>query len=208
MKRELLGGLFALFLLLSIENGYAQQKKEIYDSKAPVVWLGLDFSQLKVINENTSNKEIEITIPKWNNLIVNEPKKYDLAEAFDKDKVEIRIEKSMDLNEKIENNDFVSKKSTDYNRLKQSDIEKVAKMYQTGKNETGILMIVEAFDKSRESGAVWVTYVNLADGSVILTSRMEGKAGGFGLRNYYAAVINKILKAWPDELKDMKKKKK
>ena len=55
------------------------------------------------------------------------------------------------------------------------------------------MFIVEGMSKSAKAASVWVTFVDVKTKKVLHTERIEGKAGGFGFRNYYAAAIKNVL---------------
>jgi hypothetical protein len=42
---------------------------------------------------------------------------------------------------------------------------------------------------------MWVTFVDMKSKTVLLTKHMEGKAGGFGFRNYWAKSFLNVLKS-------------
>jgi hypothetical protein len=40
---------------------------------------------------------------------------------------------------------------------------------------------------------MYVTFIEMPSGKVIMTERMTGKAQGFGFRNYYAYTVYKVI---------------
>jgi hypothetical protein len=52
--------------------------------------------------------------------------------------------------------------------------------------------VVESLNKNAEKLVAWVTFIDLATKKVIHTEKVEGKAGGFGFRNYWAGGVYKI----------------
>ena len=70
---------------------YAQLREQDVFSKNEVVWYGIDFSKSKFIGsfENikgaypiTAQEMINVYIPAWNDLFVNEPYNFDLENTF------------------------------------------------------------------------------------------------------------------------------
>jgi hypothetical protein len=64
-----------------------------------------------------------------------------------------------------------------------------------GHSGIGMLFFVEGMSKGRESASMWVTFVDMKSKTVLLTKHMEGKAGGFGFRNYWAKSFLNVLKS-------------
>jgi hypothetical protein len=202
MKRfiTLFGLLFLSFTVVSAQD--------VFDHKEPVTWLGLDFSSLKLIktDEVITNGELQTKyFPGWNDLILNEPKKYDIAKATGRSSVENYIDAVTAINEKAKA-DFIT---TDINAFQHLDNAKVTQMVKKynlkGKSGIGLVFIVEAMDKTRKEASVWVTFIDMSTKEVLLSQPVTGESGGFGFRNYWAASFNKILKAMPVDMRIWKK---
>lgn len=202
MKRIML--LFAL--LLSVTATINAQ--DVFDTRQPVTWLGLDFSAMKLIksDEMVTNDELQHKyFPGWNDLVLNEPKKFDIAKAVDRASVTNDISAVTDVN-KAAKGDFITTDPNAFEHLKKEQIAQMVKKYNLkGKSGIGMVLVVEALDKKREDASMWVTFINMSTKDVILAKPLTGKSGGFGFRNYWAGSINKVLKALPGEMKKWKK---
>src|SRR5438045_8051298 len=107
-----------LFVGVSAQSLFAQATKaDIFDSSKPITWLGIDFSQTKFIGsaaqfENAgkiNNAQIkDIYIPAWNELFVNEQKKYDVADAVHRSSVKYDIDVAIKANDALGQKDFFS----------------------------------------------------------------------------------------------------
>ncbi len=90
---------------------------------------------------------------------------------------------------------FFSDDGNDFNRLTESDINKLVSNYNfQGNKGIGFMLFAEAMSKGKEAASYWVTFVNMNTKKVILTHQITVKAGGIGFRNYWASTIVKVLK--------------
>jgi hypothetical protein len=201
MKRLLLAAL----LLLSAAAVKAQ---DVFNHKEPVTWLGLDFSELKFIKSDETVTESELQdkyFLGWNDLILNEPKKFDIAKAIDHDVVDNYVDAVTAVNEKAKGG-FITTDKSAFEHLDNDKVKQMVKKYDLkGKSGIGLVFIMESMDKGREEASIWVTFINMATKEVLLSKPVTGKSGGFGFRNYWAGSINKVLKALPGNMKKWKK---
>lgn len=193
------------WVLLSFTVVNAQ---DVFDYKEPVTWLGLDFSSLKFIkaDEVITDSELQTKyFPGWNELILNEPKKYDIAKATGRSSVENNIAAVTAINGKAKA-DFITDNTAAFQHLDNAKVKQMVKKYDLkGKSGIGLVFIVEAMDKTRKEASVWVTFIDMSTKEVLLSQPVTGESGGFGFRNYWAASINKILKAMPANMRIWKK---
>lgn len=196
--------LLSLFAALLI--GFAAQaqltKADIFTSK-DITWLGLDFSQVYFIGDAAQWKDAgEVTNDQlrdryfvgWNDLFVNEQKKYDVAGAVSRKDVSYATEITERSNNKLKR-DFFSDDANNYQLLSEDKIKKLVSKYNfQGKTGIGLIFFVEGMNKGKAEASIWVTFVDMQDKKVLLTQRMEEKAGGFGFRNYWAKSFYMVLK--------------
>ncbi|MEZ5198923.1 MAG: hypothetical protein R2764_21855, partial [Bacteroidales bacterium] len=92
--------------------------------------------------------------------------------------------------------------------LDDNAVQEMIGSYDMGNNDEGlgIVFIVESFSKKSEMGSFFVTFFDIETKRVLLTERMSGKAGGFGIRNYWAKSYYTVLKEMPAKMKTWKKK--
>jgi len=189
--------LIALFAVTPFAS--AQSLKEVFSSsETPLFYLGVDFTQARLINDATASA-MDIRdrhYPAINDLIVNEPKKFDLQGAFHKTKIEHDLGLVAKRNAKINTETILSTNSADYSRLKEDDIVKLVKGFDfDGKKGTAVLFIVEGMSKAQKGASIWVAFIDMGAKKLLFTERMEGKAGmAFGFRNYWANPVNDVLK--------------
>jgi Caspase domain len=192
MKRLMTGVLLALFVMVQLPLA-AQQTQNIFDSKVPVTWLGLDFTNAKFIGSTVefgiSEKSNEM-MASWNGLLSKEHAKFDVGRFFRKKEVNIDFALTSNKNKSL---DFASKiASSETNELSKSEIEEIVASYDfTGRSGLGLMFNVESFHRDKVKSAIWITFINLNTGEVIFTERRIGKPSGIGVRNFWGnSVLN------------------
>lgn len=197
MKKLLL---FAFGLLTATIAGagaaYADNTMaDLVTGKTKLVFLGLDFTQAKYIGRAgfTDPQAIQNQhIVSWNNLIELEPKKFSLQKAFNlkDDQYKSKVEDMVKLNKSVN----VEKNITDdeYSITEDQVRKSVAKYALSEKEGVGVVYVVESLNKNAEKLVAWVTFIDLATKKVLHTEKVEGKAGGFGFRNYWAGGVYKV----------------
>ncbi|MFA7142267.1 MAG: hypothetical protein WC157_03120, partial [Candidatus Paceibacterota bacterium] len=71
----------------------------------------------------------------------------------------------------------------------------LVKSFNTGKDiGYGVLYVAELLDKEAGIGNFIVICFNVKTKKIVFSERVSGKAGGFGLRNYWASSLEKIFK--------------
>lgn len=192
MKKLLI---ISFIILNSALFSKAQSNAELFNSPK-LVWFGVDLSHSKLVGTEGFTDPYDIQkryVPAWNNLVLSESEKYDVRKFYKKGEVVNDILAVEAVNEKINAGEWVQTASYTFDK---SEIAGMVKKYKgTEKEGLGLVFIVESFDKNKETGFIYVTFFNIATKEVILTEKLSGKAGGFGVRNYWAATIYNVMKA-------------
>ena len=214
MKRMLKtnGLLLVLFFYSSIQSLKAQTIKDVFtSSETSILYLGIDYTEARLIG-GTPGTGIQVRdlFPAINNVVINEPKKYDLQGAFHKSVINNSLGIVTKRNKEINGENIISAESSDYNRLKEEDINKLVRGIDFEKKKgIGLLFIVEGMKKvDRDaSSSIWVTFVDMGTNKVLMTERMEGTGGGIGFRNFWVStILNVIEKIDKREYKEWKRK--
>ena len=195
-KRSFLLLAAVLLVFNTLTFAQATTAKDVFgNSETPIVYLGIDFTKAKTIDEPTTEFDIrDKYYPGINDLIVNEAKKYDLKGAFHKAYMDHDLGPVMARNAKINAQTIKSSNSADFHKLQSSDIDALVKGFEFGdKKGAGLIFVAEAYSKSEKAIAIWVTLVDMGSRKVLMTERMQGKIGGFGLRNAEATGIKNII---------------
>lgn len=194
--------LMACLLIGAIsQSAFSQTLKDVFNnSETPVLYLGIDFTKAKVINDPGANSmDIRNRLfSSINALVINEPKKFDLIGAFHKSNIGYDLSAVNAKNEKTNAENILSSNSTDFSRLTEIDIVSIVKGLSLGdKKGVGLLFVMEGMKKEDKNGvaSMWVTLLDMKTKKVLLTERFESKASGIGFRNYWASTIKATLTA-------------
>ena len=197
MKKASLSFVFLFFFFLPVS---AQNNQAVYTS-TKATWFGIDFSKAAFAGDFSEFKDAggksgaqirDKYFPGWNDLIKNESEKYDLKKAYGKEEVTYDLTVVRQRNKAVDA-DKLMVDDISQNTLTKADVEKIVSHYKSDKTGLGILYVVQSFDKPAERATIWVTFFDIATRKVLSTEQYEGKAGGFGIRNYWAKSILHVL---------------
>jgi hypothetical protein len=161
------------------------------------VYLGIDFTLAKLINDAESNATV-IQSQQFNginDLIVKEYKKYDVQKAYHRINWTVDTKEVEARNLKANPDQLKSTNDEDLTRLSAGDIDKLVSNFNYGTHKGyGVLLIVEGMDKTKKLATIWFTLINMDAKKVLTTERVDGKLGsGFGFRNYWASAIKNAI---------------
>ncbi len=194
-------------------NLFSQDMSEIFQTEK-ATWFGLDYSEAYFIGSEGFTNPSDIKdryFNSWNLLIKNEYDKYNLGKFFKKSKVEFSLENVTKRNQDLNIYDRVIDDNSKMLHLDKDKVQEMINKYEFSDDQEGlgIVFIVESYSKTAVIANYFVTFFDIKTKKVLLTERMEGKPGGFGIRNYWAKsyynVLNRIYKkrykAWEKEYK-------
>lgn len=192
-----------LLTLATTFTGFAQTKSDVFNSSTELTWLGLDFTHVNFIGSATQWQDAgEITSAQlrdkyfvsWNELFVNEKEKYNVAKATNRTEVKYATDVTTTANSKSTRDYFVNDPGA-FRHLDADAVAKIVKGYNfKGNKGIGMMFVVEGMSKSAERASMWVVFVDMGTKNVLFSKQMEGEAGGFGFRNYWAKPFMKVLK--------------
>lgn len=189
--------LFLLSLVVLATMAQAQTVSDVFDGETEIVWLGLDFTATKIIadNENWAGRDPIEMFEAWNQLMIDESAKYDVAAALHRDHVKPALEVTMDHNHRLNVTELFADVGSKKFKLEPEDVQYIVNAYNFKKySGVGIMFVVEALDKSLVEGSFLITFINLNTKEVLFVERMTNAPGGFGVRNYWASCVYNILK--------------
>ncbi|MCF0042621.1 hypothetical protein [Dyadobacter fanqingshengii] len=196
--------LLLAFVLLNAGFASAENTMaDLFNGKAKLTFLGLDFTQAKYVGKIGFTDPVAIQnqhMVSWNNLIEMEPKKFSLQKAFNlkDDQYASKVEDMVKYNKSANVADNITEAES---VLTEDQVKKsVAKYSLSEKDGIGVVYVVESLSKTAEKLTVWVTFIDLSTKKVLYTEKVEGKAGGFGFRNYWAGGVYKINEAIDSKL--------
>ncbi len=200
-----------IFLLCAgvfAKNSTAQSVADIFLGETEITWLGVDYSEMKFIGPlDVSATQLDDYAKTWNDLYLREPKKYNLTETFNKQTIPSNLSYVEKINAAMNTDKVMSSDSKDLERFTKESISEIVKKYKIKESGIGLIYITEALSKNDESGAYWVTFIDMKTSSVLLTERVAAKAVGFGFRNYWAGSFYGTLKEIKGKLYNSWKKK-
>ncbi|MFO0415517.1 MAG: hypothetical protein ACK50E_07665 [Bacteroidota bacterium] len=199
MKRTLF---LAIMFSMALINAKAQKVSDLFGSSSTkIIWLGIDFSHARLFGDFAQFAEAGSTgplvlknkfFPAWNELVLSEPKKYDVAGMFRKENMLYKINTITKINSNAPIEDLMdAENEPDY---KKEDIQKFIKSYDFDEKQgIGLMFVAESMNKYREMGKYHFVAINLSNKEILLHDVFEGKAGGFGLRNYWARSFYEVI---------------
>lgn len=202
--------IFAVVALTSVVT-VAQEMSDIFDRKAKITWLGIDFTGAKLIGDRErfgSHSDVRDLMVSWNELMLKEPDKFDMGQAIDKIHVADDFSITNDHNAELDIAGLFSGSEGDYFHLRPNDIIEIVSRYDfKGKKGIGVMINVESFNKFKKEGCAWITFIDMGSKDVFFSERVTGEPGGAGLRNYWGNAIYDMLKAMRKKEFEMWRKK-
>lgn len=191
----------ALILMVCGIAVQAQQTPAKVFSGSDLVWYGLDFTEARFIgkfeqgfdeNRVSGSDLINKYIPSWNKLVLEEPQNFDLKNSFRKTNIYYDIKPVESLNAKINSEGILTYNSY---MLMKDKLPGMVKAYPEGekKEGLGLVFIVESFDKSYRKGNFWIVFFDIQSRKILFSDYCSGTPAGFGLRNYWAGSVKRVL---------------
>ncbi|MBP1671290.1 MAG: hypothetical protein H6Q22_862 [Bacteroidetes bacterium] len=200
-----------LFLLFVIIPGMVYSIEKAESQAVPKMnFYGVDFTLVKTFGVKEEPGKVAKAFEEINKLIVSETKKYQYGNFFTKyireidqskelKKIQFTTFDNVSIDEAIYRARIMNEAGmpTYSKTFKIDDAAVVAlvKSFNTGKDiGYGVLYVAELLDKEAGIGNYIAVCFNVKTKKIVFTDRVSGKAGGFGLRNYWASSLEKIFK--------------
>ncbi len=173
-----------------------------------IVWAGIDFSEARLIGSEGFSNPYDIKdrfFNAWNNLILAESDKYNVREFYQKNKVINDLSVVNKRNETPDPDDLVINESYS---LDPQTIVSIVRDYDLEKKDDGVglVYIVESFDKTGVMATVHVVFFDIETKQILWQEEYHEKPGGFGLRNYWAGAIMKVMKSSKEDYEKAKQR--
>ncbi len=200
----------AFLLICLLSNSmitYGQSKEEALSAES-ILWFGLDFSEARFVGKHDFKSSYELKekfIPAWNQLMLSEAEKFNISEYFHVPSVNNDFGDVYARNEAINEDEIILGIDGIRHSMEEEDIQRIVSDYVTEYEGYGLVFIVESFNKVTVNATIWVTYFHIPSKTVVFTKRMNAEPGGFGLRNYWAGAIYKIMEDSEDRLGSWKR---
>ncbi len=201
--------IFSFFIaLLGITQVQAQAKIEdlFKASESQITWLGIDFSQVKLIGQfsqfadfgskSATNMKLEF-FPEWNSMIIREPSKYDIKGMVRKDRIEYNTKWVNENNKKTPTEDLEAVNEPNYS--KEFIQEHINQQRYGISNGLGLLFFAEYLNKTTDLAKIHFLVIDMDTREIVLQDTFESKPGGMGIKNYWAKPYANIIKQIHDE---------
>ncbi|OFY43568.1 MAG: hypothetical protein A2X18_06400 [Bacteroidetes bacterium GWF2_40_14] len=190
-------------LVFSIGKGEGQQVPKMN-------FYGVDFTLVKTFGVKEEAGKVAKAFEEINKLIVTETKKYQYGNFFAKyvreidqsaelKKIQFTTFDNVNIDEAIYRARVMNEAGMPtYNkafRIDDTALASLIKSFNTGKDTGyGVIYIAELLNKEDGLGNFIAVCFNVKTKKIVFADRVSAKAGGFGLRNYWAGPLEKIFK--------------
>lgn len=179
---------WVLMLLTSIWTAQAQNSL----SQADTIYMyGIDYSQVKVLGATESVSQFQDAFQGINELLLSQPDKYNWEKTVHKPVV-VNIAPALAA---ITAADYTHLKLTQQNTNLSVNAQAMIAAYDLPQTKgVGLVAIGELLNKGKGNGTYQVVFFDIATRKVLSAQTMVTKAGGFGLRNYWANTVYQLIK--------------
>jgi hypothetical protein len=194
---------FILGICLFTLPATARLPAAVGDPNIPITWLGLDFEEALIIGDAALDVPsfTGIYAKKINDMIVNQPKRYDLSRYLRKTTVHYETSMIDESNAIIFTDNFVAA-APDLQSFTEAEIADLVAHYSL-KDTTGVgvVLIVRAMNRTRGRMTANLTYIDMADKTVLYTKEFTVSAGGVEWAAYWANAVRRVLMEMQKELR-------
>lgn len=184
---------FIILMFYIIACSTTPEREKIL-SERTVTWMGIDYSLAKFSDVEESPEAVLEKLSTINNVVVNEAGKYNVKKYFKKSEVIYDLTIVNNNNSKI---DPVKLVTAGIHSITADDAKGLINTYNTkGKTGMGLVFVAENMNKSKKTGSYYVCFFDLATKDIIDSERVQGKASGFGFRNFWARSVLEVMKRW------------
>lgn len=175
--------LSVLFLAFSIIALNAQNNEKVYV-------YGIDYSYAKVYAADESVEQFAAAFESINMLIISEPDKYDFSRILGK-RVNVVLEPVLKI---VSSCDYADLKTLN-NSYEEPEYTEIVKNYELPQTEgLGCILVAKVLDKPMGKASYELITFDIATREILTEREVSGKAGGFGLRNYWAGSVYHVIK--------------
>ncbi|NCC09471.1 MAG: hypothetical protein EOM31_03035 [Bacteroidia bacterium] len=184
--------LLVLFFLATSLVCFGQGKNSLNDISS-VKFYGIDFSKAKVYGAAETELQFRNAFDEINKLFISEPKKFNIQKHTGLEVTEISLDAVNELNKKI-NLEELKTTNKNYILSEEQIAEAIKTLPVASTPGTGLVILGMLLDKASNSGCYQFVIFDTQSKAIINQWTANGKAGGFGLRNFWAASVYKALK--------------
>ena len=159
-----------------------------------IVYAGLDFTMTQFRGRDFEKpSEIKSEYFKsWNDVVVDETRKYDIPRFFDKREVVYDVSNTMARNSYRSTSSMLTTRKPSHFSL--SSVQK--ELYNVSLKKSkgiGLLFVIEYFDNEENETSMWVTLFDISSKKILIAERLSGKPDGHGVRNYWVNSVYDVM---------------
>lgn len=174
--------LVSLLILLGIFTAEAKESE-------PINVYGVDYTSVKVFGASETVHQFADAFEGINGLLMQEAQKYDFTHVvggFYKLKLDMIFEMTQDYT-------YPDLKVFSKDIEPVNVVDKIKNYKLKEESGTGLILIATLLDKSTNKGTYKVVLFDIATREILREGVFSGKAKGFGLRNYWARTVFRLL---------------
>lgn len=175
--------LFSILLLFSIFAVSAKGTESVYV-------YGVDYTSVKVYGASETTEQFKNAFEGINLLLMNEAKKYDFTDIVGENN-KLKLEMILDITKEC---DFSNIKTLDKDIEPINITEKIKNYPIKETSGDGFIVIATLLDKSANKATYKVVLFDVKTREILKEEDFISKAGGFGLRNFWAKTIYTLTK--------------
>lgn len=190
------------FMLLSAcLSLHAQQPIEEVQK---VNYYGVDFSKVKIFRGKESVKEFQTAFNAINKLTLAEDKKYNFEKFFKKEieKEDLAVAEARNVSHAPV---MLPKKTSSRElkaiRLSPEEVNEIIRDYGNNDEGVGVVIIAVLLNKNEPEAIYEVVFFDVKTKNILFEKQVTGKAGGAGLRNFWANSLHDAVKGWKYKIK-------
>lgn len=168
----------------------AQGKTNLKDIKE-LTFFGVDFSQAKVIGADETVAQFKDAFTGINNLFLREPKKYNTEKAFNA-KVTTDLTPSLNVIDGITKGNLYTQ-NENYAVSDEQIAASIAKLNVGEAKGVGAIIVTGLINKGKNNETLHVVLFDIETRDVIFSKTYTEGGRGFGLRNFWAYPVYKVL---------------
>lgn len=165
--------------LACMSGAFAQKPSE-------VCFYGIDFSEVKVLGVDEQESEFMDAFKRINVLFLSEPEKYDVGKFLGLCVLETDIDIANEQVEVLADKSFWNRASSG---IADSTMGHLLSQYPST-DVPGLILVAIELNKSTQTGKYEIVAFDGKTKDIIWRRTMEGSAGGYGLRNYWAGSVH------------------
>lgn len=182
MKKIFLLAVAILFVTVCVCEAQNKSKKET----VKVNFYGVDFSSVNVVGADETEDKFMTAFAGINQLLISEQSKYNVGKFLNLDILSLQIGYAIEQIDKLKDVTFKDNKDS------KISLEEIIKSYPATE-ENSLFIVAKELNKSTNTGT-FIAVIFDANKQIIYEQEFSGKAGGFGLRNFWANALYNGLK--------------